>query len=64
MPIYEYTCPKHGVFEKMLSIREKTDEAPCPKCKKVFPQHVSKPSSAVFVGRGFHCNDYRAPTKQ
>lgn len=60
MPIYQYNCKKHGEFEELLSIREKTDERPCPKCKdgKLHPQVIGLPAPPIFHGGGFHCTSY------
>jgi putative FmdB family regulatory protein len=30
MPIYEYICPKHGKFEALRGVEEKS--TPCPSC--------------------------------
>jgi hypothetical protein len=32
MPLFEFQCPKHGVFECFTL--EKYDTRPCPKCKE------------------------------
>lgn len=66
MPAYEYVCPQHGVFEKIISFRDHKDSFPCPKprCGKSSEQRVSKPAAAIFKGSGFHCTDYGAPTKR
>lgn len=63
MPLYQYSCPKHGEFEELLSIREKTDEHKCPKCKQICPQVIGLPAPAKFIGAGFYCNQYNAPYK-
>jgi len=31
MPIYEYACPKHGKFEALKGMEERTS-TPCPSC--------------------------------
>lgn len=32
MPIYEYTCNVHGIFEHICSMAEKRKSEPCPSC--------------------------------
>lgn len=32
MPIYEYTCNAHGVFEHICPMAEKRSSEPCPSC--------------------------------
>jgi putative FmdB family regulatory protein len=32
MPIYEYTCNAHGIFERLNSMAEKRATEPCPTC--------------------------------
>jgi len=34
MPLYSYSCPTHGEFDKVFSISEMPDSVPCPSCKK------------------------------
>jgi len=32
MPIYTYSCQKHGDFEKLIRMQESDSEQSCPKC--------------------------------
>uniref|UniRef100_A0A6H1ZMX7 Putative regulatory protein FmdB zinc ribbon domain-containing protein n=1 Tax=viral metagenome TaxID=1070528 RepID=A0A6H1ZMX7_9ZZZZ len=34
MPLYSYSCPNHGEFDRVFSISEMPDSVPCPSCKK------------------------------
>jgi putative FmdB family regulatory protein len=34
MPVYEYRCKRHGVFERMTGMNESARPAPCPRCDK------------------------------
>jgi putative FmdB family regulatory protein len=34
MPLYEYECRKHGVFEQLGSIAERVAPRPCPDCNR------------------------------
>ncbi|HVZ31527.1 MAG TPA: zinc ribbon domain-containing protein [Polyangiaceae bacterium] len=43
MPVYEYECGDHGVFELLRSIAERAEPAPCPSCAREAPRVVSVP---------------------
>ena len=32
MPLYDYRCPEHGVFEALAGFGQNKDPQPCPKC--------------------------------
>ena len=57
MPLYDYRCPKCGVFEVEQSIKDKIFSK-CPKCGSDIKRLISS-SGIVFKGSGFHVNDYR-----
>ena len=42
MPIYEWTCPDHGVFEELRSVKAFSKTAKCPECGQVSPIKPSK----------------------
>jgi putative FmdB family regulatory protein len=44
MPIYEYECVEHGVFEDQRSIARSDEDGPCPVCEKHSPRIVSAPN--------------------
>jgi putative FmdB family regulatory protein len=46
MPLYEYDCRRHGVFESMHSISEATAPEPCPSCGEDAPRILSAPRLA------------------
>lgn len=58
MPIYEYKCPKCGVFEVSQKI---TDESltRCPNCNEKVKKLISHGVGIVFKGPGFYCTDNR-----
>jgi len=58
MPVYEYKCPKCGVFEMTQKI---TDEplAVCPSCGAKVKKLISHGVGIVFKGSGFYCTDNR-----
>jgi putative FmdB family regulatory protein len=56
MPIYQYLCPKCGVFEEWMSIHA-PDLTRCPKCGKSVEKQLGT-ASLQFKGKGFYINDY------
>jgi putative FmdB family regulatory protein len=59
MPIYEYECPKCGVFE----VTQKIKEGPlrrCPTCKAKVERIISA-TSFVLKGSGWYATDYAKP---
>jgi putative FmdB family regulatory protein len=44
MPIYEYECPEHGVFEQQRKVAESTAAGECGQCLQASPRIVSAPS--------------------
>ena len=46
MPLYEYECRDHGVFEESRSIAQSTDDAACPACERPAPRIVIMPTLA------------------
>lgn len=65
MPIYEYECTTNGHrFERVKSFRVpdrklENDKCECGSKAKLVPSRTGAP---ILVGRGFHANDYAAPT--
>ncbi|WP_207100229.1 zinc ribbon domain-containing protein [Paracoccus shandongensis] len=35
MPIYDFACPEHGIFNGWMSYQASRDGAPCPRCGTV-----------------------------
>jgi putative FmdB family regulatory protein len=63
MPVYEFVCRGCGKkFEKVSSIKEFTERTKC-ECGKIADLTPSHTGAPILVGRGFHANDYGAPTK-
>jgi putative FmdB family regulatory protein len=48
MPLYEYECRDHGVFEQSRRVAEALEDAPCPSCTRDAPRIVSMPSLACM----------------
>jgi putative FmdB family regulatory protein len=44
VPLYEYECPAHGVFETRRTISESAEDGPCPVCEQDSPRIVSAPN--------------------
>jgi putative FmdB family regulatory protein len=56
VPLYEYECPKDGVFEQM----QKFSDPPltvCPKCGSPVEKLLSAPA-IQFKGSGWYVTDY------
>jgi putative FmdB family regulatory protein len=56
MPIYEYKCPKCGVFEAMQRITEPSLKK-CPTCKSKVERQISR-GSFILKGSGWYATDY------
>jgi putative FmdB family regulatory protein len=41
MPIYEYDCPEHGLFEELRPMQRSSEGAPCPTCTGASPRVLS-----------------------
>jgi putative FmdB family regulatory protein len=41
MPIYEYECEQHGLFEEMRPMQRSSEGADCPECAVVSPRVLS-----------------------
>ncbi len=66
MPLYEYICLNGHKFDRVKSITVSDrvrDNDKCDECGSKSQLQVSRPNPPVLVGRGFHANDYGAPTK-
>ncbi len=61
MPLYEYLCPKCGLFEKI----RKFSDAPlrkCPTCGRAVVKQASAPA-IQFKGAGWYVTDYAGKDK-
>jgi putative FmdB family regulatory protein len=41
MPIYEYECQQHGLFEEMRPMQRSSEGADCPECATISPRVLS-----------------------
>lgn len=66
MPLYEYECSNGHKFDRVKSIKStdrQRDNDKCDACGAKATLSVSRPNPPILIGRGFHSNDYGAPTK-
>jgi putative FmdB family regulatory protein len=56
VPLYEYECPKDGVFEQMQKFSDPPLSA-CPKCGSPVEKLLSAPA-IQFKGSGWYVTDY------
>lgn len=66
MPVYEYECKNGHRFERVKSIKVSDrvrDNDKCDACGERAKLAPSRTAHPILVGRGFHANDYGAPTK-
>jgi len=43
-PLYEYECPKHGRFERLVDINQNGNPAVCPECGETSAKVISRPA--------------------
>jgi putative FmdB family regulatory protein len=48
MPVYEYECGEHGLFELIRNISESSEPAPCPDCSLPGARVLSAPHLSVM----------------
>lgn len=53
MPLYEYTCPEHGTFEKLVRMAEGEIPQPCPVCEKESERIEISQTSFTLNGKWF-----------
>lgn len=59
MPIYEYKCPKCGLFEATQKITDKPLKT-CPNCGAPVKKMISRSVGIIFKGPGFYATDNRS----
>lgn len=60
MPIYEYRCPKCGVFEMEQRITAPPLEH-CPTCGEPVRRLISNNIAILYNGSGFYTTENRSP---
>jgi putative FmdB family regulatory protein len=58
MPIYEYSCPKCGVFERLQKFSEPNLEH-CPTCGEKVRKLIGRNVGIVFKAGGYYASDNR-----
>lgn len=56
MPLYEYKCPKCGIFNELRNVKERNHTAVCPSCLTKAEKVFSTPNIVTdtnFCGTGF-----------
>jgi putative FmdB family regulatory protein len=49
MPVYEYECTDHGVFEALTPLARYAEPAPCPECDLASVRVISTPHLASMA---------------
>lgn len=57
MPLYEYECVAHGVFELSRPMAEAALAAPCPECEAAAPRILSAPRLACLPAASMRAHD-------
>jgi putative FmdB family regulatory protein len=57
MPLYEYECAGHGVFELSRPMAEASLAAPCPECEGAAPRILSAPRLACLPASSMRAHD-------
>lgn len=66
MPVYEYECKNGHRTERVKSFKVSKrvlENDRCDKCDGTAKLVPSRTGAPVLIGRGFHANDYNAPTR-
>lgn len=49
MPLYEYRCAQHGLFDALVPVSERGEQAPCPRCGQPAPRVIVTPPRLAQV---------------
>lgn len=67
MPLFDFKCREcdKAKPDVILRVQEVGHEEFYPKCEEhgVMEKLIGNPGRAILKGRGFHANDYHAPTR-
>jgi putative FmdB family regulatory protein len=58
MPLYTYTCDRHGEFAAWGKMSESDAPQPCPSCDVPAPRALARPAVATRAADGPACNAY------
>jgi len=59
MPIFEYRCPKCLTKFEIRHLGSEGTDSKCVNCNVHLEKQISLPAIR-FIGKGFHCNDYKS----
>ena len=48
MPLYDYSCPQHGNFSRLLPLARRNEEIGCPDCGGLSERVISAPRLALM----------------
>jgi putative FmdB family regulatory protein len=63
MPLYEYRCSRHGVFERMTAMSQSSRPASCPRCDKPAPRILSSVRGAQMPATEVRARDRNERSK-
>ena len=43
MPVYDYKCRSHGIFNELATLMESQQPQPCPQCQSLSPRVICLP---------------------
>ena len=49
MPVYDYKCPEHGVFNELASMEQAAAPSICPQCKALSPRILMIPPEVLAM---------------
>lgn len=49
MPVYDYKCPKHGLFHELATMAQAGDPCACPKCGTHSPRVIMIPPEVLAM---------------
>jgi putative FmdB family regulatory protein len=49
MPLYEYECPAHGVFDQFMVMSARAQPHPCPHCSRPAPRVIATATAVAAM---------------
>lgn len=59
MPVYDYKCREHGLFNKLATLAESAEPAACPVCSKPAPRIIMLPPELLARNQSRNSADGR-----
>lgn len=63
MPLYEYECDRHGVFEAWAGMSRSSEPAPCPSCQSAAARILSAVRGAQLAAGEVRARDRNERSK-